>query len=127
MSESPLTDFANATFVWQVPVTGSTVDPLTGNRLVNRQAVTVQFVLNQKGDRSSDRSSIAPGLDSSAVYLEGRTVDPLILPVSIKAGTWGKGKWAGHKGQFLLLSFAPNSWGASELVGLKIRGWFQFE
>lgn len=123
MSDSPLTDFANATLTFKAATGTGTTDPITGNRIVTQAEIVLTAVLNKTSDRAADRPTPAPGLDQSAVYLEGRAIDPLELPRNV--GPWAVGTWAGYRGRFYLLTPAPDSWGASAIVGTKLKGWFQ--
>ena len=115
-----LEPLANATLVWSV-ASGYIVDPNTGNYVAAATGVTYYASLRQQRAPQYD---YLLGADQTAVYMEGRLTNPLVLS-GIVPGHSAQATINGRQGRFELLpneEIAIHYW---QFLGTPIRGIFR--
>ncbi|HEY9697019.1 MAG TPA: hypothetical protein V6D10_07135 [Trichocoleus sp.] len=126
MSDSPFADFVNATLKFKVAGAGALTPDSRGNLRPTDAIVQVTAMLDKaKPPETTSR----PGVDGTAIYLEGFVVDsgqanPLELPSVCTPASECEAIWDGKAGQFLIEPVSRSPWGYEESTGDEIRGWF---
>lgn len=130
---SPFSDFVNATLHFQV-ATGSFTRDDVGNPVDVVQEETVTAMLKKLSAFSASQVNRLPGVDDTALLLEGYCVEPMILPDQVLAETVARATWSGLPGKFWLMSPVNPPYGKQGIgaiseaaAGTKIRGWFQVD
>lgn len=132
---SPFTNLDNATIIFQVSTaaTETTTDEW-GNVIDDDGNLTVKAFLKQPDIMMLSKipTPNVPGLNQDATYFEGYAVKPMILPASVKQGTWGEATIGGMQGKFYLREFINPPYGKGGIglivqsaAGTRIEGWFQ--
>lgn len=133
---SPFADLDNATISFQISLNVPVKQDQWGNTVDNQISLPVKAFL-----KSPDTMMISkiprpnvPGLNQDAIYFEGYAVSPMILPSSIKQGSWGNATIGGMVGTFYLEKFINPPYGKGGIglivqnaAGTRIEGWFQRE
>ncbi|MFM7367784.1 MAG: hypothetical protein ACKO2Z_08285, partial [Sphaerospermopsis kisseleviana] len=101
---SPFIGLENATIIFQSSTGGTTQDEW-GNVVDSEGNVTVRAFLKVPKTAGKIPKPNVPGLSQDAVYFEGYAVTPMILPSSIKQGSWGTATIGGMAGKFYLDEF----------------------
>ena len=135
MSDTPFSDFSNATFFLEELATASDIDPVTKNRVFSageRFEVSAMLLA-----RSSARVERLPGVDANAVFLSGRickvvkTSEPLLnLPLSIPFNVTAKTVdciYNSENGKLTFYRTSKSPFGISEALGDRIEGWFSYD
>jgi len=131
--KSPLTKYANATLVFQVPTGQLAVDAHTGNQMPATQTVTIKAWLKpatSAGMAGYPTGVNFPGADEGSERLTGRCVLPLDLPLGI--GHLSKGTCTitnpttGRKqtGTFVLYRGTASPFNVENKMGALIHGEF---
>jgi hypothetical protein len=133
MPTSPFAPFTNATLLFTLPSTNSTVDPITGNRVFeDGEVVTVEAKLKSVSNAKVERM---PGIDPSAVYLEGHVTkvtsptltESIILPDGIKPSDVAAATWNEKQGNFVILFTGRSPYHVEKIIGDRLKGWFSFK
>lgn len=133
MPTSPFAPFTNATLLFTLPSTNSTVDPVTGNRIFeDGEVVTVEAKLKSVSNAKVERM---PGIDPSAVYLEGHVTkvtsptltESIILPDAIKPNDVAVATWNEKQGNFVILFTGRSPYHVEQIIGDRLKGWFSFK
>lgn len=119
---SPFAAYANATL--RFPVASGTLDvnPVNGNVKPGQSFVSVTAMLGQK---SRPTQQEIPGVDTTAVYLEGYAVEPMLLPSVVVPNSLCQATWDGKAGKFYLLLQGRSPYGVAPITGDKLKGYFQ--
>jgi hypothetical protein len=122
---SPFAPYANALLRFQVASGELLTDIKTGNKRPGTAIVEVVALLEQK---KAPKNNELPGVDDTAVWVEGFLVTPRPLPGEITPESQCFGVWQGRQGRFHLQFTARNPYIAALGIDLveKIRGYFQF-
>lgn len=123
---SPFTAFVNAHLRFQV-ATGTLQPDGKGNLKPGKAVVEVAAMLKQETKQGKEeRRKPAPGVDETAIYIEGYLVEPLSLPGIITPDTPCQIEWQGRKGRFYVDFTAKNPFLDALNINLvnKLRGWF---
>jgi len=113
MARSGLYGIRNATAVFNVSGTSTTVDPETGN--INVQPETISCDLYIDADEKESTIS-KPGADYSDTDYTGNCVNPKVLDPRVRSGTWGTINFSGEEYRCKVKSVgAP--FGISGLIG----------
>lgn len=120
---SPFAAFANSTLRFEV-ATGDLVNDANGNLRPATAVLEATAVLQQK--RAPDRES-RPGVDSSAIWLEGFLIAPSPLPGLVTPDSPCACVWQGRQGRFFLELTASNAYLAALRITTieRLRGYFQ--
>jgi hypothetical protein len=122
MTISPFATFANATLRFQIVSGNLAIDPKTGNQQPGTAVLQVEALLQQKRDPNR---TIRPGVDSSAVWLEGYAIEPMLLPNVVTPDSRAAAVWDSKQGEFFLELTGRSPYGVAPITGDKIRGYFQ--
>lgn len=122
---SPFAPYANSLLRFQVASGELLTDIKTGNKRPGTAIVDVVALLEQK---RSPQNKELPGVDDTAVWVEGFLITPRPLPGAITPESQCFGTWQGREGRFHLEFTARNPYIAALGIDLveKIRGYFQF-
>jgi hypothetical protein len=123
---SPFVSFANFTATFQVSG-GALTQDAKGNWRPGKAAIEVIAQMDQTDLEKSPVVERRPGIDSTAVYLEGTLISPLPLPSSITPNTPCSAVWNGINGEFFLEFQARDSILADLGIDFldEIKGWWQ--
>ena len=120
---------ANATITFKIAQTGGTVtrNPVTGAPIQVMQSITVEASLEEI--RKPNEATL-PGVDESALYLEGRLTSPKFLTDAMRVGkvvemTLSRGRDTELKGKFYLLPTSSSRLGLEGVFGDPIKGFFE--
>lgn len=116
---SPLAQFANASAVFTVPTTGTTIDARTGNVIPNTTTITVSLYLRQG---ATDPSAGFPGVDTDTEQFDGYAVNPQVLDPRIIPGTPGTLIFAGQPVARCEVLNARFPFGATGFIGATLQG-----
>lgn len=125
---SPFAAYQNATLRFQFASGALETDAATGNIRPSMGVITVYALLNQK--RPPNQEAL-PGVDSTAVYLEGYVTEvvnaenPLYLPDVISPKNACQALFAGSNGRFFMQYQARSPYGVETFTGDRLKGWFQ--
>jgi hypothetical protein len=128
MSNSPFAAFANATLRFEVASGELTTDSATGNVKPGKAIVEVSAILDQA---KVPEATARPGVDSTAVYLEGFVVEvvgadnALRLPSVVTPDSPCAATWDGKGGRFFLQLKGHSPYGYEAITGDEIQGYFQ--
>lgn len=128
MSDSPFAAFANATLRFEVASGALVADPATGNMKPGTAIVEVLAMLDQERSPVTDDR---PGVDSTAVYLEGFVVEvvgaetPLRLPSVVSPNSPCAATWDGKMGRFFLQLKGRSPFKYETVTGDELQGYFQ--
>ncbi len=122
---SPFAPYANSLLRFQIASGELLTDPKTGNKRPGTAIAEVVALLEQK---KAPKNNELPGVDDTAVWVEGFLVTPRPLPEQITPESQCFGTWQGREGRFHLTFTARNPYIAALGIDLveKIRGYFQF-
>lgn len=112
---SALTALANASATLNVPTTGTTTDPITGNVRANVETVTVSLYLRVGTIDPSD----LPGLNVEGDILEGYALTA--LDARVQPGTQGTITFAGSSAQRCEILEARTPFGTAGLLGSTLQ------
>ena len=136
---SPLLGFENSVLTFNLPVPGSTltVDEW-GNAISIGTPLVVTAVLKTASLFKSLKTQKDPGIDETALLLEGWCVTPMLLPFAILPLNWADCVWCGDVGKFYLNDPINAPYGRTTMDnegsigaiqelngGTAITGWFQ--
>ena len=126
---NPLDAFSNATIVFTVPAPGIYYDRL-GNPQAGYQNLTFRAFLEAPRRVSSTKNVDYPGVDLTALELEGYCTFPSILPIAVITNHWYKCQYGIVPGKFYLKPFDKFGRAGIDLmveseIGTAISGFFQ--
>jgi hypothetical protein len=128
---SPYSNFENARLTFQIP-TGNLIRDEVGNAVAETKSIKLTAILEMLALQSASKVLKQPGVDETALRLEGYCVSPAILDRRILPNNWAECVWSGIKGYFYLDTpinppHGRQGIGALEeqAQGTKITGWFQ--
>lgn len=124
---TPFSARTNATLRFEVSSGVLATDPVTGNVKPTAVVMVVQAMLNQKSRANRERR---PGVDVTAVYLEGFVTEVVglgtaALPPIVTPDSPCQAVWDGKNGQFFMELTGRSSYGVEAITGDKIKGFFQ--
>jgi len=122
---SPFAPFANSLLRFQVATGSLLTDIKTGNKRPGTAIVEVVALLEQK---QRPKNNEMPGVDDTAIRVEGFLITPRPLPGAITPESQCFGTWQGRAGRIHLEFTARNAYIAALGIDLeeKIKGYFQF-
>ena len=123
MSDSPFAAYANTILRFEVPSGELTTVPGKGNIKPAGTAVVQVTAMLLQARPPSDTPR--PGVDSTAVYLEGFAVEPMALPSIVTPQSPCAATWNGRRGKFLLELTGRSPFGYETSTGDEVKGWFQ--
>lgn len=119
----------NATLTFRIAKSGGTVtrDPVTGAPIQQMEIVVVKASMEAVKDPNQ---TVALGVDSSALYLEGRLVEPKYFTEAMRFHktvdmTLRRGENTELKGRFYLLPFSGSRLKLEKFFNDFICGYFQ--
>ena len=128
---SPYDGFENAELSIEVATGHLGVDEV-GNAIALTRTIPVKALLKMAPLLSSQNEKAYPGVDASAIKLEGYCSDPMVLPPQTLPENWYRCNWEGQSGWFYLLAPINPPYGRvgigeilEQAQGTKISGWFQ--
>lgn len=128
---SPFLEFTNATIAVTYP-TGELGRDEVGNAIALLKTQNVSAKLKMLPLQSARKRDQSPGVDASAILMEGHCVEPMLLPRAVEPENWFRATWDDREGWFYLLSPINPPHGRTgigrvmeEVEGTKIIGWFQ--
>ena len=123
MSDSPFAAYANTILRFEVPSGELTTVPGNGNIKPAGTAVVQVTAMLLQARPPADTTR--PGVDSTAVYLEGFAVEPMAVPSIVTPQSPCAATWNGRRGKFLLELTGRSPFGYEDSTGDEIKGWFQ--
>ena len=126
---SPFAAYANSTLRFEVASGALVTNPVTGNVKPGTAIVEISAMLKQKRDPNRE---VRPGVDTSAAWLEGYVIEvqnaenPILLPSVVTPDSLCEARWAGRSGQFVLTFAGRSPYGVAEIIGDRLKGYFQF-
>lgn len=121
----------NATLTFKIAKTASTVtrDPVTGAPIQQMETMIVEASMEAVKDPNPSQG-VLPGVDESALYLEGRLTKPKFLRDAMKVHkvvdmVLDRGRDTKLKGKFYLLPFSSSRLGLESFFGDFLSGYFQ--
>ena len=126
---NPLDAFFTTTIVFTSPAPGIYYDRL-GNPQAGYQNLTFRAFLKTPRRASSTKDVDYPGVDQTALELEGMCTFPSILPVTVATDHWYKCQYGIVSGWFYLKPFDKFGRAGIDLtveaeIGTAISGFFQ--
>lgn len=115
---SALTALANATAVFDLPITGTQTDAY-GNIIPNTEQVTVSLYLRQGTLQPTDLEG--SGINAVSDVFEGYAVNPQALDARIKAGVRGRITFSADGAQNCAVAQARFPYGATSLLGSTLQ------
>lgn len=111
---SALVALKNATVVFTVPGTGTTVDPETGNVTANTVTLSYELFLRKSGG-NSERNQ--PGVDVITTSYEGYCISPQALDSRIRQGTTARLTFSSDPEEDCTVDDLRFSYGTTGLLG----------
>lgn len=123
MVASPFEPYENSVLNFQVAL-GALAPDSYGNMRPAKSTIVVRALLEQKRDPNDE---LRPGVDTTAVWVEGYLVEPRPLPDGVTPDSVCTGTWQGLAGRFYLEFTARNPYLEALDIDLveRIRGYFQ--
>ena len=126
---SPLDAFSNSTIVFTMPAPGIYYDRL-GNPQAGYQNLPFRAFLKELPSNVATKYRDYPGVDQTALALEGYTTSPLTMPMNIAVNCWYQCQTGVASGWFYLKPFGKFGRGGIDLmveaeIGTAIAGFFQ--
>jgi hypothetical protein len=120
---SALTALKNATVVFTVADSGTTVDPDTGNVLANTTTLSYELFLRKGGQafKGGVSQRTLPGVDTVAAVFEGYCISPQSLDARIRQGTIGKLTFGGDVIEECVVDDLRFSYGTTGLLGSTLQ------
>jgi len=120
---SPFAAYANTTLRFAIASGELVTDPRTGDVKPGSSAIVEASAMLSQVRPPQDMPR--PGVDSTAVYLEGFAVEPMALPSAVTPDSLCAALWDGKKGRFFLELTGRSPFGYETSTGDEIKGWFQ--
>jgi len=111
---SALVALKNATVVFTVADTGTTVDPDTGNVVANTTTISYDLYLRKSG---SNNERNQPGVDVISAVYEGYCINPQALDPRIRQGTSAKLTFSADSAEDCTVDDLRFSYGTTGLLG----------
>jgi hypothetical protein len=121
MNDSPFGNLANTALTFAVP-TGGVIRGTDGNPEAETVPVEVSAMLRMPNYKDAAQLRHLPGVDETAILLEGWCVEPKLLPSQITPNQWVKCKWSGTSGWFYLMHPIGGRYGNQGVLGEIING-----
>lgn len=128
---SPFADWQNAALIFAVPTGNLTTDEM-GNPVLETAPLVVTTKLKALTGAAAAKVMQYPGVDTTAIALIGRCIEPMILPANVLPENWADCSFSGAEGYFFLASPINPPHGREGVgalieqnAGTRIVGWFQ--
>ncbi len=129
---SPFHGFANTALQFPTLTDLLERDEAGNVRAIAGPPLLISANLKQLSLFTASQAIRQPGVNDSAILLQGWCVEPMILPLTIRANTWAIATWSSVEGHFYLNAPLNPPYGREGIgavveaeAGTKISGWFQ--